>query len=182
MNALMWNRDLALSAHETRRLERAEGMTEKGRGAAPSASRICGRASRARLRDRHRAQEPRSEQRHRLSHPRDRLRPRPGAARLLPGARAPGDHPPHPHRPDLAPGSRPGTPTRPTAPFGFVLLMEGADPIVEPDQARLWWDDGLRIGQAGPLRPQRLRLWHRQRRAADRAGARAAAADGRSWG
>src|SRR5215218_8857498 len=31
MNALLWNRDLALSAHETRRVERAEGMTEKGR-------------------------------------------------------------------------------------------------------------------------------------------------------
>src|SRR3954470_16283140 len=31
MNALMWNRDLALSAHETRRIERQEGMTTKGR-------------------------------------------------------------------------------------------------------------------------------------------------------
>jgi membrane dipeptidase len=53
-----------------------------------------------------------------------------------------------------------------TAPFGFVLLMEGADPIVAPEQARLWWDDGLRMvglahygpsayafgtGSAGPL-------------------------------
>src|SRR5215211_3679905 len=33
MNAVMWNRDLALSAHETRRIEREEGMTEKGRAA-----------------------------------------------------------------------------------------------------------------------------------------------------
>ncbi|HEX2281868.1 MAG TPA: hypothetical protein VHG52_08915, partial [Thermomicrobiales bacterium] len=31
MNAVMWNRDLALSAHETRRIEREEGFTEKGR-------------------------------------------------------------------------------------------------------------------------------------------------------
>lgn len=53
-----------------------------------------------------------------------------------------------------------------TAPFGFVLLMEGADPIVAPEQAGLWWSDGLRIvglahygpsayafgtGSAGPL-------------------------------
>ena len=30
MNAVMWNRDLALSAHETRRIEREEGFTEKG--------------------------------------------------------------------------------------------------------------------------------------------------------
>ena len=33
MNAVMWNRDLALSAQETRRIEREEGMTEKGRAA-----------------------------------------------------------------------------------------------------------------------------------------------------
>src|SRR3712207_33281 len=31
MNALMWNRDLALSAHETREIEREAGMTAKGR-------------------------------------------------------------------------------------------------------------------------------------------------------
>lgn len=31
MNALQMNRDLKLSAHETRELEKAEGMTEKGR-------------------------------------------------------------------------------------------------------------------------------------------------------
>src|SRR3712207_5652858 len=31
MNALMWNRDLALSAHQTRAVERHAGMTEKGR-------------------------------------------------------------------------------------------------------------------------------------------------------
>ena len=31
MNALMWNRDLSLSALETRQIERDEGFTEKGR-------------------------------------------------------------------------------------------------------------------------------------------------------
>ena len=31
MNAVMWNRDLALSARETRRIEREEGFTGKGR-------------------------------------------------------------------------------------------------------------------------------------------------------
>jgi membrane dipeptidase len=30
-------------------------------------------------------------------------------------------------------------------PFGFILSMEGADPIVSPDQLPLWWEDGLRI-------------------------------------
>lgn len=32
MNALLWNRDLALGAHSTRELERQAGMTEQGRG------------------------------------------------------------------------------------------------------------------------------------------------------
>ncbi len=32
-----------------------------------------------------------------------------------------------------------------TAPIGFVLSMEGADPIVGPEQAGEWWDQGLRI-------------------------------------
>jgi membrane dipeptidase len=31
------------------------------------------------------------------------------------------------------------------APLGFILSMEGADPIVSPDQVPLWWNDGLRI-------------------------------------
>src|SRR5215208_7361873 len=33
MNAVMWNRDLALGALETRQIEREEGFTEKGRAA-----------------------------------------------------------------------------------------------------------------------------------------------------
>lgn len=32
-----------------------------------------------------------------------------------------------------------------TAPIGFVLTMEGADPIVAPEQVGEWWDHGLRI-------------------------------------
>jgi membrane dipeptidase len=31
------------------------------------------------------------------------------------------------------------------APFGFILSMEGADPIVSPAQAARWWEDGLRV-------------------------------------
>ena len=30
-------------------------------------------------------------------------------------------------------------------PIGLVLCMEGADPIVAPDQVGDWWDDGLRV-------------------------------------
>lgn len=32
-----------------------------------------------------------------------------------------------------------------SAPIGFVLAMEGADPIVDPEQISQWWDEGLRI-------------------------------------
>jgi len=32
-----------------------------------------------------------------------------------------------------------------TPPVGFVLSMEGADPIVGPDQLGEWWDAGLRL-------------------------------------
>ena len=32
-----------------------------------------------------------------------------------------------------------------TTPLGHVLSMEGADPILNPDQAFEWWEDGLRI-------------------------------------
>jgi len=30
-------------------------------------------------------------------------------------------------------------------PFGFIISMEGADPIMSPEQLHKWWDDGLRI-------------------------------------
>lgn len=36
-----------------------------------------------------------------------------------------------------------------TAPFGFIVSMEGADPILSPSHVGRWWDDGLRaIGPA----------------------------------
>ena len=31
------------------------------------------------------------------------------------------------------------------APLGFILSMEGADPIVSPSQVSKWWEDGLRV-------------------------------------
>ena len=31
------------------------------------------------------------------------------------------------------------------APLGFILSMEGADPVLAPEQVREWWDAGLRI-------------------------------------
>ncbi len=36
-----------------------------------------------------------------------------------------------------------------TAPLGIILAMEGADPIVNPEQVKSWWDQGLRsVGPA----------------------------------
>jgi membrane dipeptidase len=58
-------------------------------------------------------------------------------------------------------------------PIGLILAMEGADPIVDPDQAAAWWDDGLRsvnlahygrsryaigTGDDGPLTSDGVRL------------------------
>jgi membrane dipeptidase len=31
------------------------------------------------------------------------------------------------------------------APFGFILSMEGADPVVWPEQVESWWADGMRV-------------------------------------
>jgi membrane dipeptidase len=32
-----------------------------------------------------------------------------------------------------------------TEPLGFILSMEGADPVLSPEQIQEWWDHGLRI-------------------------------------
>jgi membrane dipeptidase len=32
-----------------------------------------------------------------------------------------------------------------SAPLGFILSMEGADPVLSPDQVHEWWEAGLRI-------------------------------------
>jgi membrane dipeptidase len=42
-----------------------------------------------------------------------------------------------------------------TRPVGIILAMEGADPIVSPEQAESWWRDGLRslsLAHYGPCR------------------------------
>jgi membrane dipeptidase len=32
-----------------------------------------------------------------------------------------------------------------STPLGYILAMEGADPILEPNQVELWWERGLRV-------------------------------------
>ena len=42
-----------------------------------------------------------------------------------------------------------------TGPLGFILSMEGADPVLSPEQVQEWWDVGLRI--IGPPLRRRAR-------------------------
>jgi membrane dipeptidase len=167
MNAVMWNRDLALSAHETRRIERGEGMTEKGRAAGTvgfpdlRAGEIGLVFATVIARKNHGQNSDIDFRTHEIAF-----------------AQAQGQLAYYQElerqetiglirtRDDLAAWRAAWEADPASAPFGFVLLMEGADPIVAPEQARLWWGDGLRIvglahygpsayafgtGSAGPL-------------------------------
>jgi membrane dipeptidase len=167
MNALMWNRDLALGAHETRRIERAEGMTEKGRCAGTvgfpdlRAGGIGLVFATVIARKNHGQDGTIDFRTHEIAYGQAqgqlayyRELARQGLVRLIRTSA------------DLAAWRVAWEADPAGAPFGFVLLMEGADPIVDPDQARLWWEDGLRMvgpahygpsayasgtGSAGPL-------------------------------
>src|SRR5262245_28675078 len=146
MNALMWNRDLALSAHETRRIEQAEGMTDKRRCAGTvgfpdlRAGEIGLVFATVIARKNHGQNADIDFRTHEIAFAQAQGQlayyqelERQGIIRIIRTAA------------DLAAWltAWEGDPAR--APFGFVLLMEGADPIVDPELARLWWDDGLRM-------------------------------------
>jgi membrane dipeptidase len=167
MNAVMWNRDLALSAHETRRIERDEGMTDKGRCAGTvgfpdlRAGEVGLVFATVIARKNHGQNANIDFRTHEIAFAQAQGQlawyqelERQGAIRIIRT------------REDLTAWRAAWDADPSTAPFGFVLLMEGADPIVTPEQARLWWDDGLRIiglahygpsayafgtGSAGPL-------------------------------
>jgi membrane dipeptidase len=167
MNALMWNRDLALSAHEMRDIERAEGMTAKGRCAGTvgfpdlRAGEIGLVFATVIARKNHGQNSDIDFRNHEIAFAQAQGQlayylelERQGIIRLIRT------------RGDLDAWYAAWAADSANAPFGFVLLMEGADPIVAPEQARLWWDDGLRIvglahygpsayafgtGSAGPL-------------------------------
>ena len=184
MNAIMWNRDLALSARTRRaRIEREEGMTEKGRCAGTvgfpdlRAGEIGLVFATVIARKNHGQNSDIDFRTHEIAYAQAqgqlayyRELERQGVIRLIRT------------RDDLAAWRAAWEADPAGAPFGFVLLMEGADPIVAPEQARLWWDDGLRMvglahygpsayafgtGSAGPLTGE---------------GPRAAARSWTSWG
>jgi membrane dipeptidase len=167
MNAVLWNRDLKLSAHETRAIETAEGMTEKGRCAGTVglpdlragelglvfatviARKNHGQNSEIDFRT-HDIAYAHAQAQLALYHELERQ----GQMRMIRTAS------------DLARWKTEWDADPASAPIGYVLLMEGADPIVEPDRTGLWWEDGLRMvglahygpsayafgtGSAGPL-------------------------------
>lgn len=168
MNALLWNRDLRRTAHETRSLE--AGMTEKGRAAGtvafPELTRGEVAISFATVIAR--VQQPGSAvsgyRTHEIAyaHAQGQLAyyrqlERDGALRILCDWPTVEAH----WRAWQAPGPRP--------PHGIVLCMEGADPIVTPAQIEDWYRDGLRVvglshygpsayahgtGTPGPLTPR----------------------------
>ena len=145
MNALLWNRDLKLDAHAVRNLEREAKMTAKGRCLGtvglPDMRRgeiglVC---STVIARKNHglnsgidfSTQEiAYAQAQGQLAYYRELERQ--GIVRII-------------HtRSDLTLWQERWNADPDNAPFGFVLLMEGADPIVDPEQARMWWNDGLR--------------------------------------
>ena len=146
MNALNWNRDLRRGVHEIRAQEAGEGMTEKGRAAGtvsfPALRRAEAVVSLATVIAR--VQQPESRlpgyRTHEIAYAQAqgqlayyRELERQGVLRLLT---------------DWAALQRQLDDWRAdpaTTPLGIILCMEGADPIVAPEQARAWWDDGLRV-------------------------------------
>ncbi|MFM9106852.1 MAG: dipeptidase [Chloroflexota bacterium] len=146
LNALVYNRDLARPAHATRKLELAERLTDKGRAASTVAFPdmraggvgLCLATVLARVKPQHGSRLDYRTHAAAYAHAQGELAwyrelERQGVARII------RDWPAlerHAAEWQAAPE---------TAPFGFILLMEGADPVVEPGQFGRWWDDGLRV-------------------------------------
>lgn len=146
MNALEWDRDLTLSVAETRALE--AGMTDKGRGGSTVAlpEMRAGSVALCSATVIKRVKQPNSPssgvRSHAIAyaHAQGQLAyyrqlQAEGHIRLI-GDRATLDH--HIAEWEAAvPGVAP--------PLGFIISMEGADPIVAPEQVPRWHADGLRI-------------------------------------
>jgi membrane dipeptidase len=167
MNAVLWNRDLTLSAHETRAIETAEGMTEKGRctgtvGLPDLRAGEIGLVFATVIARKNQGIDSGIDFRtHDIAYAHAQAQlalyrelERQGQMRMIRTAS------------DLARWKADWDAGPATAPIGYVLLMEGADPVVDPGQTALWWEDGLRMvglahygpsayafgtGSAGPL-------------------------------
>jgi membrane dipeptidase len=144
MNALNWDRNLDLDVHEIRRTE--AGMTEKGRGRGTTSLPEMQRAELAVC----------------LATVIDRTarpgNPLPGSAcQEISYAKAQGQLAYYrvleaqrkvrviEDWPALEAHVRAWEGKGSSEPLGMILSMEGADPIVWPEQVAAWWEDGLRV-------------------------------------
>ena len=143
-NALNWNRDLRLSVAEIRRQE--EGMTEKGRGTNTVAfpelragevgvclATVLARANpKGKSNIDHRTQE--------IAYAMAQ-----GQLAYYKALRAQGVCSLVRDPAELSNVMEQWRAGSSAAPFGFILSMEGADPILSPGQLPEWWADGLRV-------------------------------------
>lgn len=143
MNALNWDRNLTLDVHAIRQAE--AGMTEKGRGRGTVSLPELRKAEVAICfatvidRTRHPGSTSTGSACQEISYAKAqgqlayyRILEDEGYVRILadwPSLQA--------HLEDWR--------QEPNAPIGIILSMEGADPIVYPEQVRAWWEDGLRV-------------------------------------
>jgi len=162
MNALHWNRDLTRSVVETRRAE--AGMTEKGRALgtvafpemragevglcmatliARAGASVAARTPTLRLSG-YASREIASAVAHgQLAY--YRILERQGQVRLIGDAPALAEHLRSWQEPEGAGRSVAQAASLMSAPLGLILSMEGADPILSPDDAFAWWEKGLRV-------------------------------------
>jgi membrane dipeptidase len=144
MNALDWNRDLEVGVAETRRRE--AGMTEAGRGRgtvafpqmrqaelAVSVATVISRTARPESPASGMATQEISYAAAQGQLAYYRVLESQGKVRIIVDANGLQDH--------LQDWDDTGL----AAPLGFIIGMEGADPIVSPEQAYSWWEDGLRV-------------------------------------
>jgi membrane dipeptidase len=149
MNALDWNRDLRLPVAETRAQE--AGITKKGYGGSTVAlpEMRAGRVALCSATVICRVQQPNSPasgvRAHNIAYAKAqgqlayyRQLQAEGEIRLIAGRAALDEH-------MAAWEAWEAATERPQPPLGFILSMEGADPIVAPEQVPQWEADGLRI-------------------------------------
>jgi membrane dipeptidase len=147
-NALDWNRDLSLPVADIRRRERDQGMSGKGRGESTVSfhelrrggvgifiATLLARLLRANLMpaiQRYEVMEAAYAAAHgQLAY--YRALERQGVLRFIRDAAGLKAH--------VAAWQKRSD----SEPLGFILSMEGADPVLSPGQVQEWWDNGLRI-------------------------------------
>jgi len=156
MNAIQWNRDLLLSTYSIRTLEqrtpgkgRAQGTVafpemRRGRIGLSVATLIARSTGRTIPHiDYHSPTQAYGMAHGQLAYYRalEQL----GHVRIIGDIPALDAHMAEWHAWDVAHPEETAPEGHPTPPLGFVISMEGADPILNPEQLEAWWDAGLRL-------------------------------------